>query len=249
MPADAEMTLIMPAGSGRSASAIDSIIPPVAPLPGPAESRAPGPVPRGSGRLLGLTLGALAVIGGGAYAMWTHLHGKTAPAPETPAMAGPPAAAPAAPPGVPVPAPLPAPVPAPAAESAAPPLATPEPVPEPTPIAEPPKPSAPGTGEKAQRSEKPGKGKKRETAEAERRPLPKPAPEPPAPEPRAPEARVAPVPQPAPESARWANMQEELKACGTFNLFCREKVRWKYCAGRWGTVPQCPPSSAQSGGG
>jgi hypothetical protein len=38
-------------------------------------------------------------------------------------------------------------------------------------------------------------------------------------------------------------MQEDLQACGTFNVFCREQVRWKYCAGQWGKVPECPTSA------
>lgn len=42
----------------------------------------------------------------------------------------------------------------------------------------------------------------------------------------------------------WGKMRAEMAACGKFNLFCQEKVRWHYCNGMWGKVPECPQSSS-----
>jgi hypothetical protein len=35
-------------------------------------------------------------------------------------------------------------------------------------------------------------------------------------------------------------LQDGLATCGKYNIFCREKVRWHYCKGQWGKVPDCP---------
>lgn len=51
------------------------------------------------------------------------------------------------------------------------------------------------------------------------------------------------TPLPAADGPRWAQMRTELDACGTFNLVCSEKVRWRYCKDYWGKVPECPQSS------
>lgn len=42
----------------------------------------------------------------------------------------------------------------------------------------------------------------------------------------------------------WTKMRAEMAACGKFNIFCQEKVRWRYCNGMWGKVPDCPQSSS-----
>jgi hypothetical protein len=48
-------------------------------------------------------------------------------------------------------------------------------------------------------------------------------------------------------------MAQENSACEAESFFarltCKEKVRWKYCQGYWGKVPQCPQATDQIGGG
>jgi hypothetical protein len=59
---------------------------------------------------------------------------------------------------------------------------------------------------------------------------------------------AAAAPAAASDSAEqhWAAMRQELAACGKVNLVCHEKVRWRYCKGMWGKVPDCPQSSANA---
>jgi zinc-ribbon domain len=47
------------------------------------------------------------------------------------------------------------------------------------------------------------------------------------------------------DDRRWARMQAETAACGKFNIFCQEKVRWHYCKGYWGKVPECSQASTK----
>ncbi|HET7031929.1 MAG TPA: hypothetical protein VFJ48_02310 [Casimicrobiaceae bacterium] len=65
-----------------------------------------------------------------------------------------------------------------------------------------------------------------------------------APEPA--EAVLPPAPTPAPEAPvrdRWETMNAALAACSSETLLagmmCTERVRYQYCEGFWGQVPQC----------
>jgi len=117
------------------------------------------------------------------------------------------------------------PLPEPAAVPAAPPpplppaVEVPPPPPLETTVAEPPQPLPP-------------------VQESSRPQLPRPRPaEVPAPEPvplTPPSTPVRPVGEPA-----WLNdLRRDLAQCDG-GFFCREKVRWKYCDGRWNSVPEC----------
>lgn len=48
------------------------------------------------------------------------------------------------------------------------------------------------------------------------------------------------APAAAAPDKKWEKMREELAACGTFNIFCQAKVRWRHCKDNWGKVPDCP---------
>lgn len=75
----------------------------------------------------------------------------------------------------------------------------------------------------------------------------------------APSTAAAPAPRAAPAAAaprrdRWALMGDEMTACGRGNNFlekvvCEQKVRYKYCDGYWGNVPQCPTGPAKDTAG
>lgn len=45
---------------------------------------------------------------------------------------------------------------------------------------------------------------------------------------------------------KWERMNMALRACANGSLLgslvCEQKVRWQYCEGQWGQVPQCPGS-------
>ncbi|GHT90554.1 hypothetical protein AGMMS49545_04380 [Betaproteobacteria bacterium] len=52
---------------------------------------------------------------------------------------------------------------------------------------------------------------------------------------------IPPVAPPAAESTDWLHdMQQALIQCQS--VFCRERVRWKYCDKRWDSVPACTSS-------
>lgn len=48
---------------------------------------------------------------------------------------------------------------------------------------------------------------------------------------------------------KWERMDTALRACANESLLgsvvCEQKVRWQYCGGEWGQVPQCPGSHAR----
>lgn len=269
--ADDERTVMMPAARAQAPGApqdagtaappvsppqqsIDDILPPIPPAPkapqavSPPRKQAAGPAPDTPARasrtplLLALGVAALAVLAAGGYFVWSSMQTADEQGPATVAQTPPlpPAPEPVVPPPAP-PVEVPA-APPPAAEAPAAPAAVPEPPPavpepEPAPAAAAPEPAkAKPATERALRAEKPRK------KEAEARPQPA------APAPVAtPEPVPAPAPAPEPQAARWTRMQEEMRACGTFNVFCREQVRWKYCAGHWGKVPECPGSGGPGG--
>ena len=75
--------------------------------------------------------------------------------------------------------------------------------------------------------------------------MPAPVPEAPKPEeqPKAPETRSAPVAKAATQPDRWSEMAREVTACeekgAVAQVFCVDRVRWKYCSDYWNKVPQC----------
>jgi hypothetical protein len=48
---------------------------------------------------------------------------------------------------------------------------------------------------------------------------------------------------PASPERRLVLLKQALAECGRFNIFCKEKARWKYCADWWGKVPECPQAN------
>ena len=75
-----------------------------------------------------------------------------------------------------------------------------------------------------------------------------------APEPppvRAPQVAAAPAPQ-APVVDRWTRMTDELSRCTREDfiarVICDQRVRFRYCDGYWGRVPQCPGNPAPERG-
>ena len=261
--AGADMTPVFPPDATRRVSSAETMIPPPpAPRSQPAYA-----APRGAAAtppakrnqmplLIGLGVVALAVLGAGGYYAWTLTRPAGQEAASPPAVAqAPAAAAPAAPPppiaaepvrsSPPETAPTAAPEPTvvPAATDIATPAAAPPPKPETTPEA----PAVPKSGAAAKPGEgakgtpaRPEKAKRKSLAETKSQAPPPPAATEPA---AAPQPQAAPAPQPDPQTARFARMQDEMRACGTFNVFCQERVRWKYCSGYWGKVPQCPGGS------
>lgn len=55
---------------------------------------------------------------------------------------------------------------------------------------------------------------------------------------------AAPTRPAAPTGPDWARVRQELADCGELNIICLTKVRWRYCRGHWGKVPECPKSTA-----
>ena len=89
-------------------------------------------------------------------------------------------------------------------------------------------------------------------AKPKTRPLAKQAPEKAEPVPESPLSEPAPLPVVPPPAAK-PSMAAELEACNTRvflgKAICVERVRWKFCQGRWGTTPECPkPDGNESGG-
>lgn len=268
--AGADMTPIFPRPAAHRVASTDALIPPPPVQPPPAAPRtayrgaaATQPVKKSQAPLLiGLGLVALAVLGAGGYFAWTLTRPtRQEPASPPPAAQAPVPAAPAAPPPAAVPvAPSPAaadatpasplePAAIPAAADIQAPAAAPPPTPEAVPeAAEVPKAASPVKSKETPK-DKPGRAeraKRKDPADAKSQAsAPAATPEPAA----APEPPAAAVPPPDPQTARFARMQEELRACGTFNVFCQERVRWKYCSGYWGKVPQCPGGSRAGEGG
>ena len=249
-----------PAGEAAPASSDDTIpatIPTVIPTAAPAKPAATAAPRRGRAWLIGtLAVAAVALIVAFAYVVIGS--GKrspevaAAPKAEQPARAPAPAVVPPPPAAVALAPPPVEPLPA-TTEAAVPPSA-PESIPAASPhgeagtAAQPPapRPARPADGRDRQKSER---LRQREAAEAARRAAAQPAPPPPVP---AADPAPAPAPEPKPLS-RWDRMAQENSACEAESFFarlaCKEKVRWKYCPGYWGKVPQCPQATDQSGGG
>jgi hypothetical protein len=241
-----------PAGEVAPAAAEDTIpaaIPAFIPA-GSAQPPAPAAPRRSRAWLIGtLAVAAVALIGAFAYLVTGSgkRPAEVAALPKAQPPAGAPAPAVVPPPPAPValtplpveppPAAAPEPLPAPALVVETPPPATAQP---PTPRPAKPADSA-RERQKAERA-------RREAAEAARRAAAQPAPAPPP----APVAAPAPAPEPKPVS-RWDQMAQENSACEAENFFarlaCKERVRWKYCPGFWGKVPQCPQATDQFGAG
>ncbi|MGE5105052.1 MAG: hypothetical protein ACM3NZ_09905, partial [Betaproteobacteria bacterium] len=63
--------------------------------------------------------------------------------------------------------------------------------------------------------------------------------------PAAPRAAANP-PAPAAHVDRWQRMEEDMSHCTREDfisrVICGQRVRFKYCDGYWGKVPQCPAS-------
>ena len=53
-------------------------------------------------------------------------------------------------------------------------------------------------------------------------------------------------PAPAAHVDRWQRMEEDMSHCTREDfisrVICGQRVRFKYCDGYWGKVPQCPAS-------
>jgi hypothetical protein len=69
----------------------------------------------------------------------------------------------------------------------------------------------------------------------------------PAPQPAtAPAATTPEAPRTQPAVDRWARMDEDLSHCTREDfiarVICGQRVRFRYCDGYWGKVPQCPAS-------
>ena len=84
-------------------------------------------------------------------------------------------------------------------------------------------------------------------AEAAARPAPSATSAPPV-EPRA----AATPPAPATRIDRWQRMEEDMSHCTREDfisrVICGQRVRFRYCDGYWGKVPQCPASPAPERG-
>jgi hypothetical protein len=250
------------AGEAAPASSEDTIpaaIPAVIATAAPAKSATPVAPRRSRAWLIG-ALAVAAVVLIGAFAYLVIGSGKRSPEvaavpkAESPARAPAPAAAVVPPPPAAVAlAPPPVEAPPAATEVAVPPIAA-ESIPAASPqgeagtAAQPPaqRPARPADGRDRQKADR---LRQREAAEAARRAAAQPAPPPPAP---AAEPAPAPAPEPKPVS-RWERMAQENSACEAESFFarlaCKEKVRWKYCPGYWGKVPQCPQGTDPMGGG
>ena len=87
-------------------------------------------------------------------------------------------------------------------------------------------------------------------AAPDKAPPPAPPAEPSAPAP-APEVAAAAAP-PSPVVDRWTRMADELSRCTREDfiarVICDQRVRFRYCGGYWGKVPQCPGSPAPERG-
>jgi len=61
-------------------------------------------------------------------------------------------------------------------------------------------------------------------------------------------AAQAPTPAPAPANDHWARMEEDMAKCTREDfinrVICAQRVKYRYCPGYWGKVPQCPGSPA-----
>lgn len=58
----------------------------------------------------------------------------------------------------------------------------------------------------------------------------------------------APIPAPASANDHWARMEEDMAKCTREDfisrVICAQRVKFRYCPGYWGKVPQCPGSPA-----
>jgi serine/threonine-protein kinase len=66
------------------------------------------------------------------------------------------------------------------------------------------------------------------------------------PKPAATKKAAAPSRPAASSGPDWGRMRQELAGCGEFNFICQGKIRWRYCPGHWGTVPDCPKSTSRA---
>lgn len=66
----------------------------------------------------------------------------------------------------------------------------------------------------------------------------------------APAGTTAPAPAPMPD--RWARMEEDMAKCTREDfinrVICAQRVKFRYCGGYWGKVPQCPGSPPSDNG-
>ena len=51
---------------------------------------------------------------------------------------------------------------------------------------------------------------------------------------------------------RWARMEEDMAKCTREDfinrVICAQRVKFRYCGGYWGKVPQCPGSPPSDNG-